>query len=612
MFVNRGSLPSAPREYTLEFPRLDGGLNNWELDYRLAANESPEMENLMWREGALCCRDGQTRLTAHSPGTGWSCYERLFWGCGFFHIGDGLYYAELEQAKESAVYTKLLDGVPQNRGSWFVYGDSLFYKNRGGYFRIRYEEGRFAAGEVEAYTPTIQINTEPSTGAGDTYQPENRLSPRKEVWFTTAAGVKEYHLPVGNVDSINRVEVDGKVLTAGYTVDLTGGIVTFDTEPTHHNPVRVNTVKIAYTKANPDAYQSIMDCPYAAVYGGEQNMCVVVGGCLAQPNAYFWNGNHVVMDAGYFPMEQYNLAGETEEFITGFGLQQAMLVIFKEHSIGRANLGTSEMGSGRTLLTLNYTNINSRIGCDLPWSIQLVENNLAFANTQQGVHLILDSSAAYENNIIHLSRKVGNTLMDHLRRGEVVSSFDDGNRYWVVADDKAYVWDYTLSSYKDPSWFYFTAIRGIAYLAHGDGKFHLGADGHLSGMSRSFADYGQPIRKVFRFATQNMGSYDALKDITGVTLVARGDTDTNIRIFYSTDYEHREDLTPVRALSWSLWPRNLTKRYLGVMRFATVVRRRPGCRHVRHFYMRLENSEPASDMSVISAQIHYKFSGRDR
>lgn len=620
MYIDLSKMADPPKEYVVDFPRLDGGLNNWELDYRLDANESPEMENLMWKDGALCCRDGQTRLTAETPGTGWSAYERLYWGCGFFHIGTGLYYVALAgQAAEaeSMTYTRILDRVPENRGSWFMYSGALFYKNRGGYFRIDYTpdgESRFCASEVPAYTPVIQINTEPATAAGDAYQPENRLSPQKELWYSTAQGVTEYHLPVREVDRVDKVVVDGVELAEGthYTVDLTEGVVTFLTEPTHHDPVQVNTVKITYTKPNADAYNSVMDCPYAAVYGGDQDICVVVGGCTAQPNAYFWNGNHIVMDAGYFPMEQYNLAGATEEAITGFGRQQAMLVIFKEHSTGRAAMGTQEMGSGRVLITMNYTSINSRIGCDLPWSIQLVENNLVFANTEQGVHMVLDSSSAHENNIVSLSRKVDNTLLSRVRQAETVCSFDDGERYWLVADEAAYVWDYTLSAYKDPSWFYFTAIRGIAFLSEADTRYHLSGTGHLSVFRRNFLDYGQAIHKVYRFATQHMGSYDALKDVVSVILVVRGDTDTDVRIFYSTDYEYREDLTPLRSYSWRLAPRNLARRYLGVQRFAAVARRRPGCRHVRHFYMRLENNEPAMDMSVISAQIFYRFTGRDR
>lgn len=615
MRVNLSNLPTPNKEYVVDFPRLDGGLNTWELDYRLDANESPEMENLWWQDGALCCRDGQTRLTAgESHGTGWSAYDGLFWGNGFFHIGSALYRADLsdpDAAAGSVELVQVLDGIPENRGSWFRYTDGLYYKNRGGYFRVGYAEGAFSAGGVPVHVPIIQINTEPTTAAGDAYQPENRLSPQKIVWYSTVEGVTEYHLPVQDVGSIDYVEVDGEEVT-DYTADLAAGTVTFAAEPTHHDPVQVNTVKITYTKENPDAMASIMDCPYAIAYGGNQNLCVVVGGCPAQPNAYFWSGNHIAMDPGYFPVEQYNFAGTTEEFVTGFGKQQNMLVIFKERSVGRAAMSTTEMASGRVLITMDYTAINDRVGCDLPWSIRLVENNLVFANRERGVHIVADSSSAYENNIRPISRKVDNGLLAAVRRAETVAGFDDGSRYWLVADGEVYAWAYVLSDYRDPAWFYFTGIRGVAFLSSEAARWQLTAEGAVDTYRRNFADYGEGITKKYRFATQYMGGYDRLKDVVGAVLVVRGDTDTDIGVTYITDYETRRDLTPIRSYSWKLVPRNLAYRFLGVRRFATVARRRPMCRHIRHFSMLLENGTAGMDMSVISAQIYYNYQGRDR
>lgn len=620
MRVSLSNLPDPPKEYVLDFPRLDGGLNTWELDYRLDANESPDMVNLWWKDGALCSRNGQVFVTGEEElGRGWSAYETLYWDHAFFHIGDKLYHARLddpEVASGDVTLAEILSGIPENRGTWFRYGDDLYYKNRGGYYCVKYdgETDSFAAGEVEAYSPIIQINTEPTTAAGDTYQPENRLSPQKTVWYSTVEGVTRYHLPVREVDSVDRVEVDGVELEAEteYTVDPTAGTVCFVTEPTHHDPVQANTVKITYTKANTDAYHSVMDCPYAIVYGGNQEVCVVVGGCAAQPNAYFWCGNHTVMDPGYFPMEQYNLAGDTEEKITGFGKQQNMLVIFKEKSVGRASMSTTEMESGRVLITMDYTAINSRVGCDLPWSIQLVENNLVFCSTDRGVHVVKDSSSAYENNIEDISRKVNNGLLTAVRKGATVTSYDDGTLYWLEADGEVYAWDYSLSTYKDPAWFYFTGVNAAAFLTGADTPYHLDEKGRVTVMRKSFQDYGGPILKRYRFATQYMGGYDRLKDILSCIFVVRGDADTTIDVVYETDYERRSDLTPIQSRTWRLAPRNLSYRHLISRRFATVARRRPGCRHVRHFAMWLENNIAGMDMAVISAQVFYRFQGRDR
>lgn len=621
MRASLSGLPSPPKEYVIDFPRLDGGLNTWELDYRLKNNESPDMLNLWWQDGALCCRDGQNRLTkaAQGLGAGFSAYERDFFGSCFFHIGERLYRAELTapDETETLVLTEVTDKegtsvvIPENRGSWFRFGDELYYKNREGYFRIRYDKGEYTAEAVVGYAPIIQINTEPTTAAGEAYQPENRISPVKTVWYTTVEGVKDYRLPV-KADGVLYVEVDGEELESGWALSEDGIFVQFESAPKVHDPVVANTVKITYSAANPDAMASIMDCPYAVSFGGNQGLCVVVGGCEKQPNAYFWSGHNIAMDPTYFPMSQYNLAGDTEEKVTGFGKQQNMLVIFKEHSVGRAVMGTEQMASGRVLITMDYTAINSRIGCDLPHTIQLVENNLVFANREQGVHIVADSSAAYENNIVHISRKVDNGLLERLRNSMTVTSFDDGDRYWIVADGIAYCWGYTLSGYRDPSWFRLDNIAGAAFLESGGVTYQLTVNGHVDSYRRIFADYGEPIRKRYRFATQSFGGYDRLKDVTGAVFAVRGDTDTDIEITYATDYEERKDLTHIRSFTWRLFPRNLGYRNLAVARFATVARRRPGCRHIRHFTMTLENGKLGQDMSVISAQIYYNYQGRDR
>lgn len=55
----------------------------------------------------------------------------------------------------------------------------------------------------------IQLNTDPKTGAGDLYQPENRLSAYKKVRFNAVAGVTEYHLPVQAIDEVRSVTVSG-------------------------------------------------------------------------------------------------------------------------------------------------------------------------------------------------------------------------------------------------------------------------------------------------------------------------------------------------------------------------------------------------------------------
>jgi hypothetical protein len=117
---------------------------------------------------------------------------------------------------------------------------------------------------------------------------------------------------------------------------------------------------------------------------------------------------------------------------------------------------------------------------------------------------------------------------------------------------------------------------------------------------------------VYQFPPQFFDTYDRLKDILDCIFVVRSDTDTEVNIQYQTDYETRDDLTTIESYSWRLFPRNLNYRHLAVQKFAVSAKRRPGCRNVRHFAMRLSNNQVAQDLAVVSAQIHFRYTGKDR
>ena len=267
MRISLSNMPNQHATKMVDFPRLDGGLNLWEMDYRINRNQSPEMKNLWWQDGVLQCRDGQSYLYGPSQqqlitplpegvepwvdlGTGYTCTSDLFWDHAFFHIGTKLYY--MDPSAETPAMTELVDGVPENRGTFFRYNDGLFYKNRGAFIKVKYDPAKtpvFSASHVvdNAYTPIIVMNASPSTGSGDTYQPENRLSPKKTVQYNAA---EDQQMITKNGDGSTKVFDLGKtaaadqltrvtdvyfgstlVNTAIYTTDVSTGKVTFTTAP---------------------------------------------------------------------------------------------------------------------------------------------------------------------------------------------------------------------------------------------------------------------------------------------------------------------------------------------------------------------------------------------
>ena len=399
--------------------------------------------------------------------------------------------------------------------------------------------------------------------------------------------------------------------------------VWIDPAPKPDDPAS-STVEIIYNCANPDAYNAVMDCKYAFSGGGKDSLCILLGGCPSQPNAVFWNSNDSVsMNPAYFPMSYYNLVGDTEDAVTGFGRQYSDLIVFKERSIHKLEYDTQTLDE-RELISFTAKPVNAKTGCDLPGTIQLIENNLVFCNTYTGVHILLSSSAAYENNVVSLSLKVNESrrnevsgLLSRVRTEykDYVCSFDDDHRYWLVYGGAAYLWDYEVSSYTDPSWFYFTGLGGNLFFSDPEHNTYLVGPlptlpkPTIGGLARFkqglYSDYGRPLYKYYQFAVQTLGSLTRQKDVVQVVFALPGDVPASVNLGYLTDLGARDDTTPLAVTP----PTQIT----GINPLGPVIAvRRPDCRHVRSFSMTLKDYTADKGLAIVSAQVLYKYTTPER
>lgn len=474
------------------------------------------------------------------------------------------------------------------------------------------------------YAPVTQrITSFPSVAGQQEYQLEKGDDGQYPIvataTYTPAPGV----VPDVSYDRATGIMRLSFALDAGITIQpepagkfgKDGEKVLLSPSPAVSDVAFPNAVEITFDAPNPDARDAVMDCCYATTSGGENGLCILLGGCPAQPNAVFWNSNdNLSMNPAYFPLEYYNLVGDTEDAVTGFGRQYNDLIVFKERSLCKMEYSTQTL-DGRIAVSFTYKAVNAQIGCDLPQTIQLIENNLVFCNTYAGVHILLSSSAAYENNVERISLKVNGDperetrgLLYDVRRGDVpVTSFDDDHRYWLLVGDHAYLWDYEISGYKNPSWFYLEGLRGMSYFrdpAHT--LYHIGdwggRLGRLTKFSSSFSDYGQPISKHYEFPVQLLGGISRLKDVTKAVFAFGVDAASDIELTYLTNLETRADLTGIHVPAPSA----------GVLPGPHIVIRRPMCRHIRTFSMRLENNTAGQDLAIVSAQLQYTLQDMDR
>lgn len=506
-----------------------------------------------------------------------------------------------------------------------------FYINvKGSYYSSRAEQvfvdgvEYFDQDPIEVATVSGQKKYQLSRLASGLYPAVGRMFVRPELSTTPAFS---YRRDTG-------VLTLASAIAAGHTLflypacqfsTLDAESVWIDPAPKPDDPAS-STVEIIYNCANPDAYSAVMDCKYAFSGGGKDSLCILLGGCPSQPNAVFWNSNDSVsMNPAYFPMSYYNLVGDTEDAVTGFGRQYSDLIVFKERSIHKLEYDTQTL-DGRELISFTAKPVNAKTGCDLPWTIQLIENNLVFCNTYTGAHILLSSSAAYENNVASLSLKVNEGrhelpgLLPFVRNsvddaGSYVYSFDDDHRYWLVYGSSAFLWDYEVSSYTEPSWFCFTQLGGSVFFRDAAHNTYIVGDipkmpvSTVGGLTRFksglYSDYGRPIYKHYQFAAQTLGSLTRQKDVVQVVFALPGDVPASVNLGYLTDLGARDDTTPLAVTP----PTQIT----GINPLGPVIAvRRPDCRHVRSFSMTLKDNTADKGLAIVSAQVLYKYTTPER
>ncbi len=624
-FVRLSNLPTPPATRVCNIPSLAGGLNLHDAPWRLRDDQSHEMKNMWWQDGLLRSRPAQV-VSAQKIGSGedapCACSRQPFKDCYFVHSGTAMWAV----AKDlSAVYpvdcTALtrenedpdgeeLTGLPEDLGTFFAHDGELLYKTRFVYAEITGStKTGFKARNRKIFIPTLLINADPEVaGAGHLYQPINRLSREFYVTYSPKEdGTEAFAAPYFDV-TISDVHVqddDGYWRKVKHSQKGTGktrqkwALITDPSEVyAGENTVRI-TYKRLYDEWMLDYLTGPMACSIAAVYGGG-GTSVVLAGSPEQPNAYFWSANtDVAMDPTYFPTEHYNLAGDASDPITALGLQQNQLVIFQQGRVGAAEFGTADIDE-RTFITMNYRTINSNVGCDLPGSVQLVENNLVFANRKRGVLLLRDTTSADENNIIHISDNIerdpakDGLLYDLQQIGAAAVSMDDGERYWLMVGQHAWLWDYRLGgSVGTPhtlSWFYFDGIDSPACV--------FGEDGYVSrgGSLCRFAEHGnEGFESVLTLPVPHFGTYAVRKDIAKILFSLDGSAEGEVAVEYIFDHGQRQDPTPLVCTGGTDLP------------IAFV--RRPRCLDVQHFFCRLRSY---GQMAFASAQIHYVFRGKER
>ena len=240
------------------------------------------------------------------------------------HIGTKLYRITAEGLEE------LKTGLTDHRSVGFFLNGKLYLLTGGEYLAFDGETVKDAA--ADAYVPTTLISVNPDGSEGAAKEAVNLLTGQRTEQFYGDETSRAYHLSQQDIDSVDKVEVQGSdgafTETTAYTADLAQGVVTFSSA---HAPVVTgeDNIKITYTKATDGNLAQVTQCQVCTVFTTGANRYVFFSG-NPEKKAYEWRS--AANDPTYIPDINYSIIGSEETAVMGYLPIGRYLVVVKEEN----------------------------------------------------------------------------------------------------------------------------------------------------------------------------------------------------------------------------------------------------------------------------------------
>ncbi len=447
---------------------------------------------------------------------------------------------------------EIKSGIADAPGTFVEFGDTLYYMDGAEIWEITPE---FGVAPIEPYAPVVMMNARPDLSESDDGEAYNLIGGGFTVKYNGNGTSATYKLPQTGLDS-TAVKITAGIASAPYTKELTqgthftvdqaAGTVNFAGGSSPHGAPMIGTNNVVITayKTTAGNREKIAGCKVAVRFGGEAagvvgGTRVFVMGNPAYPYHYWRSdlGMHVSAGMRYFPDMSEEVLDQNSEPITAAAKMSSQLVIFKENSIFA--VGYSFDGKD---VYYPVRECNSAIGCDMPGSVQLIDNNLVFAHSRSGVHILAGTNTELENIVKPLSANINNLL---LRESGLKNacSFDHDRYYWLCVNGRVYLWDYDTTPYynyadydkaqKRLAWYRFDAIHAHVFFARE--RLYCGGANGIVQFTPSRNDFGKAFAAYFKSKAFDLGSPEELK--TFVALYPSFATDGNIYVIVSVGNE---------------------------------------------------------------------------
>lgn len=541
----------------VKLPELNGGLNVNDPEYSVTDNQSPDMLNMWFKGRALVKRDGQTLIVSGLDGT-IHAISPLYNGYYAVHGGRCLYKWRGETALE------IMTNLPDSKGAFCAFGDALFYLDGGEIWEISSE---FEVSAMTPFIPCVMFNALPDLSGSDDGDAYNLIGGGFTVKYNADGTSTVYSLPQSGLDATAvAVSVNAANLTEGvhFSVNRTSGTIDFSagTSPFGAPPSGTSNVWITAYKTTVGSKSKIAGCRVVVPFGGEAagvfgGTRVFVMGNPAHPRSYWHSdlGQNIGGGLHYFPDTGEEFLDQNSEPITAAAKMGGELVIFKESSI--FTVGYSFDGED---VFYPVRECHSTIGCDMPGSVQLIDNRLVFAHSKNGVHMLISTDNEMENVVKPLSANIGALL---LSEDGLLSacSVDSGRYYWLCVGGYAYLWDYEQTPYynyadyeqaqRRLAWYRFDNIDAAVFCDDTDGLCY-GSDIGIVRFTRDQNDFGEGFLSYFTSKAFDMGSPEELKTFLCVypSFAIDGNVKATVTVSSDKTDVYKRRCYDVRSFAW--------------------------------------------------------------
>ena len=612
----------------LEIPQpAIGGLNLKELEYEQNNNQSPFMMNMMYRNGAFSKRYGQAVQTTYTN----KIYSFIYFnGNIIVHSGTNIYRGN----------TQIASGMPEKTGMFVKYRQSLYYFCGNIWQYARNSYGSYVWGSVDPYTPEVYINCKPDGTSADIIDDYNIIGLEYKIIYNADGTSSDYYLYGEEIDTSVTpvVYVDGTQTTA-FTFDTTNLKIGFTSPPPEGN-LNVEVTLGLNASALADDRTRIFNSRFHETFGGNNNSRLFLAG--GGDSKYFYSNAY---DATYFPENNFAVLGNGEEDITGFGTQYNVLIAFKPNEM--YSISSYTQTSSTTVIEeelgmegFKSQVVNSRIGCDCPYSIQLVNNQLTWFSSTNGVCTLVSTNIVDERNVRPISRNInyrnimgGIGILDLADDVDLIQSANYDNKYFLVfpSSGRCYVWDYEISPFSyssssvtDPrnlDWFPFDHFYVKQFEKVDKELFYIssltGFENKIIKLNDTFDDLdfnqdgkNDAISAYYMTPLFQFNAVEYLKNVVNIYIQCRGDTATIIKIKYVTEEnpegeEELEDI--VVGTKNQMWDNFAWYSFAwGSLALGNTFRRKCSLKKIQMAGFLFANAEVSRDLAISHISLQYK------